>query len=70
MKRMIISPTEGYWYLCRHGIGPGCWPTDAQMIKYKEHPSNPYKCYVLLDRMLTTQELQDYDLKEEIPEGE
>lgn len=69
MKRYIRSYTEadGYWYLSRHGVGPGCWPKDAKMMEYKEHPTNAYKCYVKLDRMLTTQELKDYDLKEEMP---
>lgn len=69
MKRYIRSYTEadGYWYLSRHGVGPGCWPKDAKMMEYKEHPENAYKCYVKLDRMLTGEELKEYDLKEEMP---
>ena len=71
MKRYIhsnYSPADGYWYLCRHGVGPGCWPKDAKMLEYKEHPTNGWKCYVKLDRFLTTSELKEYDLKEEVPE--
>lgn len=60
---------DGYWYLSRHGVGPGCWPSGIRMLEYKEHPTNAYKCYVKLDRMLTTSELNEYQLKEEMPEG-
>ena len=70
MKRYIranFEPQDGYWYLSRHGVGPGCWPRGVQMLEYKEHPDNAYKCYVKLDRMLTTDELNTYDLKEEMP---
>lgn len=66
--RSSNSDIDGYWYLSRHGVGPGCWPRGVNMLEYKEHPQNAWKCYVKLDRMLTTQELKDFDLKEEIPE--
>lgn len=70
MKRYIkanYTPEDGYWYLSRHGIGPGCWPRGVMMLEYEEHPTNAYKCYVKLDRMLTSQELKDYDLTECMP---
>lgn len=70
MKRYIKSNTQpdGYWFLCRHGIGPGTIPNDCHVLEVVDHPTNPWKCYIKLDRFLTTEELKYYDLKEESPE--
>lgn len=58
-----------YWYLSKHGLGPGTIPSDCTVVDTKEHPTNRWKLYIALDRMLTTQELNYYDLKEEVPEA-
>ena len=72
MFRYIKSSQQnnGWWYLFRHGLGPGTIPRDVTVLEVADHPTNRYKCYALLDRVLTTQELQEYDLKEESPEIE
>lgn len=56
----------GWWYLCRHGIGPGTIPSGVKIIATCEHDC-AYKLYICLDRCLTTEELSRYDLKEECP---
>ena len=65
---VMCSEEDGYWYLFRHGSGPGTIPKDVQLLESKDHPTNKWKFYGKLDRMLTTDELQYYDLKEEMPE--
>ena len=69
MRRKIYSTSDckGYWYHARHGIGPGTIPNDVHLIKVVDDPENRWKDYICLDRFLTTQELRDYDLKEECP---
>lgn len=59
---------EGFWYLCRHGIGPGTIPNDCRVLEVKDHETNAFKCYIKLDRVLTTEELNEYELKEQMPE--
>ena len=61
---------DGWWYLARHGLGPGTIPRDVTMIDHKEDPENPWKDYICLDRFLTTQELKEYDLIEKMPPAE
>lgn len=69
MRRKIYctSDCNGYWYHARHGVGPGTIPKDVHLIKVVEDPENSWKDYFLLDRVLTTAELAEYDLKEECP---
>ena len=56
-----------YWYKFKHGLGPGTMPSDCHILKVVE---DGWKDYVLLDRMLTTQELNEYEIKEEEPSDE
>lgn len=69
MYRIIkaSSQPDGYWYLFRHGSGPGTIPKDVTLLDTCDHPTNKWKFYGKLDRFLTTKELQEYDLKEEMP---
>ena len=70
MKRYIkayIDDGQGYWYHARHGVGPGTIPSDVKLLKVVEDPENSWKDYFLLDRALTTEELNEYDLKEKCP---
>lgn len=56
-----------YWYLSRHGLGPGTIPKGVHVLEYKEHPFDAFKCYIRLSRVLTIEELKEYELKEEKP---
>lgn len=53
-----------YWYYSRHGMGPGTIPRGVQVLDWYEEG---YKTWMLLDQVLNTQELNDYDLKEQTP---
>jgi len=53
-----------YWYYSRHGMGPGTIPTNVTVLDTVEEG---WKTWMLLDKMLTTEELDFYDLKEEQP---
>ena len=68
MKRMIKATTEdGYWYLFRHGSGPGTMPSGVHMLETKDHPTNQWKFYAKLDRALTSEECDYYDLTADVP---
>ena len=58
---------KGFWYLSRHGIGPGTIPNDCHLLEVKDHEENRWKCYIKLNRVLTTEEFKFYDLKEQAP---
>lgn len=77
LKQRLLSAIEGcsnitgsvdtgleYWYYSRHGIGPGTIPSGVQVLDWYEEG---YNTWMLLDKMLTTQELNDYELKEQFP---
>lgn len=53
-----------YWYYTRHGMGPGTIPSGVAVLDWYEEG---YDTWVLLDKMLTTEELNDYELKEQTP---
>ena len=53
-----------YWYFTRHGMGPGTIPIGVTVLDWYEEG---YKTWVLLDKMLTTAELNEYELKEQTP---
>lgn len=59
-----IDTGMNYWYLSRHGIGPGTIPSGVKIIKCID---DGWDTYMLLDRLLTTEELKFYDLKEKAP---
>lgn len=56
-----------YWYLTKHGLGPGMMPQDVHLLDVVE---DGWDTYILLDRMLTTEELNMYDIKEQTPPEE
>ena len=69
-KQKITSSVDTglhYWYKFKHGLGPGTMPSDCHLLKVVE---DGWKDYVLLDRMLTTEELNQYEIKEEEPSDE
>lgn len=56
-----------WWYLCKHGIGPGALPKDVTVLETVEDETSPYRVYVALDKVLTTSELKQYEMKEARP---
>ena len=54
-----------WWYYSKHGIGPGTIPPDVNVVDWYEDDN--YNTWIALDGILTTQELRDYDLKEQKP---
>ena len=54
-----------YWYYTKHGIGPGAIPKGVTVLDTVE--TDDWGTYVLLDKMLTTKELEDYEIKEQVP---
>lgn len=53
-----------YWYYSRHGFGIGTIPKGVQVLDWYEEG---YKTWMKLDKMLTTAELNEFDLKEQTP---
>ena len=49
-----------YWYIFKHGIGPGTIPEDVKVGKVKDLDN--YYSIVWLDRPLSTKELKYYDI--------
>jgi hypothetical protein len=49
-----------YWYITKHGIGPGTIPDDVKVGKVKDLDN--YYSIVWLDRPLSTDELEYYDI--------
>lgn len=62
--RAAVDTGLDYWYFTRHGIGPGAIPRDVKVLDWYEEG---YKTWIKLDKMLTTAELNEYDLKELTP---
>lgn len=57
-----------YWYYQKHGVGPGSIPKDVTCLKIID-ASPKYGDYFLSDRLLTTDELKQFEIKEEVPKG-
>ena len=58
--RAASCPGEGYRYLTKHGIGPGTLPRDVTLLKSEDLPN--YFTAIYLDRFLTKDELDRYDI--------
>lgn len=56
-----------FWYYTKHGLGPGTVPRDVEILDVYEDDN--WGTYIKLDKVLTTDELNYYDLKEKVPEG-
>lgn len=74
-RKFTVSPSSrsitaaidtglSYWYYGRHGIGPGTIPQGVTVLDTVEEG---WKTWMLLDKLLTTEELNYYDLKEQWP---
>jgi hypothetical protein len=66
VRHVVAAVDTGmdYWYFTRHGLGPGTIPKDVTVLDTVE---DGYDTWVLLDKMLTTAELHEFDLKEQCP---
>lgn len=66
MKRRVLSSSRtvkaSAWYVLKHGIGPGTIPKDVSVIGVEDYPENPNRCYVCLNRELTPEEMDEYDI--------
>ena len=58
-----------YWYFTTHGTGPGTIPKDLHVLETREGQSEKgtWGIFILLDGVLNTDELYEFDLKELAP---
>lgn len=54
-----------FWYYSKHGIGPGMLPKDVTVVDIYE--DDDFNTWIALDSVLTTAELDKYELKEQKP---
>lgn len=64
-KEINESSDSEYWYFTKHGVQPGSIPNNIHVLEIKDTPNGTY---FKGDRVLTTKELQDYEIKEKSPE--
>lgn len=57
---------DQYWYFTTHGVQPGSVPKSLNIIEVVDRPEGSY---FLTDRVITTNALKYYDLKERVPSG-
>lgn len=57
---------EGYWFFTTHGVQPGSVPKDADILDIIDTPNGSF---VKFDRFLSTEELNEYDMKERAPKS-
>lgn len=60
------QPCDTYWYFTRHGVQPGSWPQGATVLDIVDTAGGTF---VLTDKLLTTEALQWFDIKEQEPSG-
>lgn len=65
-KSIKEDSKSGYWYFTRHGVQPGSIPKGANVLMLQDVENGTY---VKLDRVLTTKELNDYEIIEKRPAG-
>ena len=58
-----------YWYFTKHGVGPGSIPKGVHVLdsKYGKNEKGTWGVYVLLDAVLNTSELKEFDIQESMP---
>ena len=64
-KSINESSDSEYWYFTKHGVQPGSIPNNIDVLEIKDTPDGTY---FKGNRVLTTKELQDYEIKEKSPE--
>lgn len=68
MNEAFDKPPHEFWYYTKHGLGPGTIPKDVNILDVKEDDN--WGTYIKLDKVLTTDELNKYEIKEKIPPNE
>lgn len=68
MNEAFDKEPHEFWYYTKHGLGPGTVPKDVEILDVKEDDN--WGTYIKLDKVLTTDELEYYDLKERAPKLE
>lgn len=58
------QPRPDYWYFTTHGVMPGSWPKGANVLDIIDTPNGSY---VHTDKLLKTEALKKFDLKERWP---
>lgn len=66
---VVPKKDRKYWYFTTHGVGPGSIPKGINVLKVVEGKNDKGTLgdYVLLDAVLNTDELKEYDLRELAP---
>lgn len=65
-KNEALEKEDGpFWYFTKHGMGPGMLPKGVNVVDTKEDDN--FGTYIALDKVLSTQELKDYELEEKKP---
>lgn len=61
-----------YWYFTTHGIGPGTLPKDLNVLETRDgkNDKGTVGTYVLLDGVLNTSELKEFDIRELVPKDD
>jgi hypothetical protein len=54
-----------FWYFTKHGLGPGMLPKGVNVVDTVEDDN--FGTYIALDKVLSTRELKDYELRERKP---
>jgi len=67
MKEAVKGPLDSYWYFTKHGVQPGSVPKDISISNVLE---TSLGTYFASDKIITTSELKEYDIKEKIPSEE
>jgi hypothetical protein len=62
-RKRVTNPADGYKYYLKHGVGPGTLPRDVKVLDQKDLPN--YMTIVWLDRPLSSEELDYYDVPSE-----
>lgn len=58
-----------YWYFTTHSTGPGTIPKDLHVLETRDgkNEKGTWGTFILLDGVLNTDELHEFDLKELAP---
>lgn len=64
---MDLGTGLNYWYFTTHGVQPGSVPKGLEILEIRDTPNGTY---FLTNRVLTTDSLKYYDIKERSPKDE
>lgn len=67
-RKRVTDPDRGYMYIMKHGIGPGTIPKDVTTLKVDDDLPE-MKTIVWLDRPLSDEELEYFDIPSETENG-